>query len=367
MIVAPNTQSRQTPVAPPRTSYVQRVPQSALASNFTPRTQHAATSPSVYAPRSPQSLTSSSSYYAAPINSAPQSLSQRSLAAQLRGRSNSHTPNTPSGGIHVDTNVLRPSVSVPHSRASSAQRQSPTHSRQASSPIRSVYQQQQQPQRQSQAISPRRVPTFTDTSFNTFSTSSTLSYPSPISFALTQFASLTQIPPNFLIDRNTYNLDGTRAHPLVLTPSTQLDDLIDDILLPHRIEIDSNRYNELDGTRIHPPPIPDHIEFAREFAEFDARARGEYSPSSPAWGAARSPLYGTWAASKQRVQYRQQQTATSPLYGTWGNSGSGIRGPRLNPFAREFVPRMAASATTARTFYEIDRDQHVRKRAYSAV
>ncbi|KAI8616460.1 hypothetical protein BC830DRAFT_200159 [Chytriomyces sp. MP71] len=140
---------------------------------------------------------------------------------------------------------------------------------------------------------------------------------------------LARIPPSYLQDRNFYNtLDGTRIHPDALVPCTPLDDLIDDILMPvtDEAQLDTNVYNPYDGTRVHPPPIPDFVKFAHEFAAFDEARR-----LHPA-------------------------------------------GPRLNPFARAFVPGSAGvsgahSATTARSFNELDAyhfAQGGRKRANSS-
>ncbi|KAJ3236181.1 hypothetical protein HDU81_011113 [Chytriomyces hyalinus] len=149
-----------------------------------------------------------------------------------------------------------------------------------------------------------------------FSTASEVAFNPSVSIpaGLSASETLRYIPEAYLQDRNFYNeLDGTRIHPSEFIPSTPLDDLIDDLLMPvvEDSYLDTNVYNPYDGTRVHPPAVPDFVKFAREFAAWDEACR----------------------------RYPQ--------------------GPRLNPFARSFVPGAvgfsgAQSAATAMTFKDMD-------------
>ncbi|KAJ3120358.1 hypothetical protein HK100_012830 [Physocladia obscura] len=158
-------------------------------------------------------------------------------------------------------------------------------------------------------------------------TSSTFKNTVQSPFIITHFAGLTHVPKKIFRDRNTYNLDGTRSHPAHPVPSSPLDNLVDDILMPVvDYSVDNNTYNLFDGTRVHPPRVPEAVEFAREFAMFD------------------------------RMRHRQQHLKEQQQR---------LRGPRLNPFARPFVPSGAVSATTAASFAQIDARNESRKRTHS--
>ncbi|KAJ3236967.1 hypothetical protein HDU81_010111 [Chytriomyces hyalinus] len=83
------------------------------------------------------------------------------------------------------------------------------------------------------------------------------------------------IPPSYLLDRNIYNIDGTRIHePLhsQTVPTSNMDIAVDDILMPIPAQEDTNEYNEFDGTRVHPDIIPESVAFADELRAWDAEA-----------------------------------------------------------------------------------------------
>ncbi|KAJ3066732.1 hypothetical protein HDU98_009995 [Podochytrium sp. JEL0797] len=312
MIVAPKTTQlqQQKPRTPTYTST--RAPTASTSSSFVPRTLHLSShvpiSGTTRGPRSQSAVPSSSSFVPSYSYGSPSTVNTATyVTPQPRPRSYSNSP-----GIKITTTPTPiPRVRPPSTTSTTPQSvYSPTSAYQS---YYHAYHLQQQHQQQPQL---RPTPHLTDFQTLTIHQPSTLPSPHPQ-------------------DRNTYHLDGTRAHPAHPPPMTPLDEMLDNVYLPFREEPDANVYNMYDGTRVHPPVVPDAIEFAREFAAWDRCHAYEMNLR-----------YGSGAATSPRP-----------------------RGPRLNPFAREFVPGYGTvqSATCARTFAEMEAQQEgVRKRAYSA-
>ncbi|KAJ3249523.1 hypothetical protein HDU78_000049 [Chytriomyces hyalinus] len=83
------------------------------------------------------------------------------------------------------------------------------------------------------------------------------------------------IPPSYLMDRNIYNIDGTRIHgpqhPQAVSVN-QIDIAVDDLLMPFPAQEDTNEYNAFDGTRVHPDIVSESVVFADELRAWDAEA-----------------------------------------------------------------------------------------------
>ncbi|KAJ3030017.1 UNVERIFIED_CONTAM: hypothetical protein HDU68_010366 [Siphonaria sp. JEL0065] len=239
------TQFLDTLTPPSKTS---RVPQqTALGSSFIPRTQHFDHS----VPANGSSYSRSIEY----IITRP-SLSQQSLAAQIRAKTaaikqTNRIPQTPKVVVTQPSFVLQ-----------------------------TVKKTKQLPNTRNAIFSDAQIETFSIPSAKSFSRPSPTVKEALASSPLT-IAQFAIIPPSFNSDTNKYNLDGTRYHPKHPIPSSPLNDLIDEILLPFPKEVDTNRYDAFDGTRIHPPKISDHIEFAKEFAEWDRLHAAVSSGGSP--------------------------------------------------------------------------------------
>ncbi|KAJ3016664.1 UNVERIFIED_CONTAM: hypothetical protein HDU68_012102 [Siphonaria sp. JEL0065] len=374
MIVAPNkTQSKQTSTPSPTTS-TRVPPQSALASSFAPRTQqHYAllVSSSATVSSSPASRgrsverSQSPSFYRASSSASSNNKPQKSsLAAQIRSRTSSATVSASSASPSpvAKSPILKtpqqqkeptsPSSIAIHNRQvqqrqeftrqfelqqTQLQQQFLEYQHQQQRIQHDLYnqkyipqQQQQYKQQQQQHQQPRRT-TFTDLQIQTVNLHPSSSFPSPTTRSnilkthtptTTSTTQDLKIPETAHIDRNKYNLDGTRSHPQHPVPMSPLDELIDEVLMPLVVGVDSNWYHPLDGTRVHPPAIPDSVEFQKEFEEFD------------------------------RIHYGAK---FSGFGGVKAGGGGGVkpRGPRLNPFARAFVPVEVQSATVVRRFEDV--------------
>ncbi|KAJ3410091.1 hypothetical protein CcCBS67573_g01485 [Chytriomyces confervae] len=312
MIVAPKTKHTTGSASSP----VDRRSLANSTSSSAPRTHHP-TAGSNYASanqsklavplsaRSRQSSNSSTSSYSYGHGSTSASSALKSKLKKQAPEVSVSFKDNPAKGLHahhgssssVSTQEsqwsMQNNVSSPHSS-----RLSISHSSSSSSPTRQL----------TDSPTVAYFSTATEVAFNP-----SVSIPAGLSPAET----LRYIPEAYLQDRNFYSeLDGTRIHPSEFIPSTPLDDLIDDLLMPVVEDgyLDTNIYNPYDGTRVHPPAVPDFVKFAREFAAWDDACR----------------------------RYPQ--------------------GPRLNPFARSFVPGAvgasgAQSAATAMTFEDMDRQR----------